>query len=151
MKKYLSLFLSLYCLLESAAQDLSLSFRTVSLNEGLSQSSVVDIAVDRTGFLWFATQDGLNRYDGKNFLVFNKNFNDVTTRSRSRLGKIKVGNENVQTMQVQLYDMQGKLYLHQRINYQSQWMRLPNLLASGIYNVMIISGDLKYQQKFMKE
>ena len=41
---------------------------------------------------------------------------------------IKVGNENLQTMQVQVYDMQGKLYLHQRINYQSQWMRLPNLM-----------------------
>ena len=48
----------------------------------------MDIAVDRTGFLWFATQDGLNRYDRKDFLVFSKNFDDVTTRSGNRLGKI---------------------------------------------------------------
>lgn len=70
------------------AQRPSLSFRNVGINEGLSQSSVVDIAFDSTGFAWFATQDGLNRYDGKEFLIFRKNFNDITTPAGSRLGKV---------------------------------------------------------------
>lgn len=76
------------------AQAPSFSFRNVNINEGLSQSSVVDIAVDKTGFLWFATQDGLNRYDGKEFLVFSKIFDDVTTPYGNRLGKIVPGNDN---------------------------------------------------------
>lgn len=38
--------------------------------------------------MWFATQDGLNRYDGKEFLVFKKSFDDITNSTGSRLGKI---------------------------------------------------------------
>jgi ligand-binding sensor domain-containing protein/signal transduction histidine kinase len=68
------------------------SFRNIGINEGLSQSSVVDIAIDKTGFLWLATQDGLNRYDGKEFRVFNRNFDDVTTSTGNKLGKIIPGN-----------------------------------------------------------
>ncbi len=36
---------------------------------GLSQSSAVDLVEDDLGFLWVATQDGLNRYDGHRFEV----------------------------------------------------------------------------------
>lgn len=37
---------------------------------GLSQSVVLDIAQDDQGFLWLATQDGLNRFDGYEFKVY---------------------------------------------------------------------------------
>lgn len=39
-------------------------FKNISVSEGLSQNTVNDILQDRTGFMWFATKDGLNRYDG---------------------------------------------------------------------------------------
>lgn len=48
----------------------SIRFDHISLEQGLSQSVVLDILQDRQGFMWFATQDGLNRYDGYNFKVF---------------------------------------------------------------------------------
>lgn len=44
-----------------------ISFRNLTVDEGLSQNSVVSIVQDSTGFMWFATQDGLNKYDGRNF------------------------------------------------------------------------------------
>jgi ligand-binding sensor domain-containing protein/two-component sensor histidine kinase len=75
----------------AAAQPAPFSFRTISINDGLSQSSVVDMATDEIGFLWMATQDGLNRYDGKEFVVFKKNFDDITTPVNSKLGKIVHG------------------------------------------------------------
>ena len=75
-------------------QSSPILFRNISINEGLSQSSVVDIATDNTGFLWFATQDGLNRYDGKEFQIFKRNFDDITTPSASTTGKLAVGNRN---------------------------------------------------------
>ena len=39
-------------------------FKNISVSEGLSHNTVNDILQDRTGFMWFATKDGLNRYDG---------------------------------------------------------------------------------------
>ena len=45
-------------------------FERLSMEEGLSQSVVDCILQDRYGFMWFATQDGLNRYDGYEFEVY---------------------------------------------------------------------------------
>lgn len=39
-------------------------FKHLDIDDGLSQSSVLCILQDRTGFMWFGTKDGLNRYDG---------------------------------------------------------------------------------------
>jgi ligand-binding sensor domain-containing protein/signal transduction histidine kinase len=47
-----------------------LRFQRLSLEHGLSQNSVYAILQDQRGFLWFATQDGLNRYDGYDFQVY---------------------------------------------------------------------------------
>jgi ligand-binding sensor domain-containing protein/signal transduction histidine kinase len=46
------------------------NFEQVSLEEGLSQSSVNDILQDHQGLIWIATMDGLNRYDGYNIKVY---------------------------------------------------------------------------------
>ncbi|WP_052958596.1 hybrid sensor histidine kinase/response regulator transcription factor [Maribacter thermophilus] len=77
----------------SYAQDSSssfneFSFNNITVNEGLSQNSVVSIDQDTTGFLWFATQDGLNRYDGREFNIIKEQFEDVTRPTYSRLGKV---------------------------------------------------------------
>ena len=47
--------------------------------DGLSQSSVYNIFQDCHGFIWLATGDGLNRYDGKEFVVFKSRFNDTVS------------------------------------------------------------------------
>ncbi len=44
--------------------------------------------------MWFATQDGLNKYDGKTFKVYNKQFEDVTKITQSKLGKIYCDKSN---------------------------------------------------------
>src|ERR1700741_455270 len=70
------------------------SFRNLSINEGLSQSSVMDVAIDSLGFIWMATQDGLNRFDGKEFTSFRKNFDDITTPNGNTLGKLVNGKKH---------------------------------------------------------
>lgn len=64
------------------------SFRNLTVNEGLSQNSVVCVAQDSIGYLWFATQDGLNRYDSKTFTYYSKQFHDITKPNYSQLGKV---------------------------------------------------------------
>lgn len=48
----------------------SLRFRHITLEDGLSQSAVQAITQDRQGYMWFGTEDGLQRYDGYDFLTF---------------------------------------------------------------------------------
>jgi len=47
-----------------------LRFDHISIEQGLSQSSVRVIFQDSRGFLWFGTEDGLNRYDGYTFKTY---------------------------------------------------------------------------------
>ncbi|HSG44383.1 MAG TPA: two-component regulator propeller domain-containing protein, partial [Anaerolineales bacterium] len=47
-----------------------LRFEHINIEQGLSQSSVRVILQDSIGFLWFGTEDGLNRYDGYTFKTF---------------------------------------------------------------------------------
>ncbi len=57
---------------EPSASSLApeLPFERISLEQGLSQVSVNQILQDQMGFIWLATQDGLNRYDGYTFTVY---------------------------------------------------------------------------------
>lgn len=41
-----------------------INFSYISINDGLSQSTVFSIAQDKLGNMWFATYDGVNKYDG---------------------------------------------------------------------------------------
>lgn len=65
-----------------------ITFRQLSVKEGLSQNSVVSVTQDSTGYLWIATQDGLNKYDGRNFNILPYSFVDITKPDYSNLGKV---------------------------------------------------------------
>jgi len=54
----------------SVAQNGMGPFKHITTNEGLSQSNVTCILQDDDGFMWFGTQDGLNKYDGKTIKVY---------------------------------------------------------------------------------
>jgi ligand-binding sensor domain-containing protein/signal transduction histidine kinase len=58
-----------------------LRFERIGLEEGLSQSVVYAMAQDQFGFLWFGTTDGLNRYDGHTFEVFQPDPDNPTSIS----------------------------------------------------------------------
>ena len=54
------------------AQSEHIHFRHFSLPNGLSSYKVVKVLQDRYDFIWFATQDGLSRFDGKNMRIYNR-------------------------------------------------------------------------------
>ncbi len=57
----------------------SLGFERITTADGLSFPIVRDILQDRQGFLWFATDSGLNRYDGYEFVVYKEDPGDPAT------------------------------------------------------------------------
>lgn len=50
-------------------------FEHLTVDDGLSQSSITSLIQDRAGYLWISTLDGLNRYDGNTFKVYRSNAN----------------------------------------------------------------------------
>src|SRR5687768_17507872 len=67
----------------SYGQQSEAKFERYSLEQGLSQSAIYAIIQDRQGFLWFATEDGLNRFDGYNFVVYKYKPQDRNSLSSS--------------------------------------------------------------------
>jgi len=55
---------------EVRAQANEVRFERVGVEAGLSHNSVLSILQDRHGFLWLGTADGLNRYDGREVVVW---------------------------------------------------------------------------------
>ena len=55
------------------------SFRAYQVEDGLSHNSVISMLQDHRGFIWFGTKDGLNRFDGYHFKIFQHNPNDSTS------------------------------------------------------------------------
>lgn len=56
--------------LHGLAQNEYPTFKRINTNDGLSQGHVSAILKDRKGFMWFATDEGINKYDGYRFTVY---------------------------------------------------------------------------------
>ncbi len=65
-------------------------FKNIANKDGLSQSTVFKIVQDTIGYMWFATQDGLNRYDGYDFKVYRNDEENPASISSNYLRALKV-------------------------------------------------------------
>lgn len=54
-----------------------LNFKSFTERDGLSKDYVRSICQDKDGFMWFGTPDGLDKFDGKNFINYNKLLKDT--------------------------------------------------------------------------
>jgi len=70
MYNYLTISAICLILLGFAHAQNTIHFDRFSVEDGLSHIKIKDVAQDADGFLWFATPDGLNRYDGYSFTRF---------------------------------------------------------------------------------
>jgi len=68
-------------------------FHTLDKKQGLASSVVYDIAEDRDGFIWFATEDGLQKYDGFEFINYRHSRLDKHSISSNIVRKLLVDNE----------------------------------------------------------
>lgn len=83
LKKAIVLYclLFIYCNVRVQSQAL----KHFGVEDGLSNNYIVDIIQDGQGFIWTATESGLNRFDGKNFTVYTKNNSSIVSNELNTL------------------------------------------------------------------
>src|SRR5512135_931505 len=96
-------------------------FDRISIEQGLSQSSVRCVVQDSRGFIWFGTEDGLNRYDGYDFKVYKHDpdnpatlaNNAITALYEDSTGMLWVGTES---NGLDRFDREQERFTHYRHN-----------------------------------
>ena len=66
----------------------NLRIKQFTLEDGLSQVSTNDLIRDHNGIVWIATQDGLNRFDGSEFINYKYSESDSTSISGNLINKL---------------------------------------------------------------
>ena len=104
-----------------------LIFDQIFLEQGLSQSIVKCILQDKEGFMYFGTEDGLNRYDGYNFTVMRNNpqdtnslsYNDINAMFLDSEGNIWIGTFNSGLNKYNPYTKKIIRFTHDHTNINS--------------------------------
>jgi ligand-binding sensor domain-containing protein/signal transduction histidine kinase len=105
----------------SFAQSSDIEHDNITLEQGLSQSTVFAITQDAQGFMWFGTQDGLNRYDGYSVKVFRHNPANSKT----------IGDNSIRTL---LCDSRGDLWIGTENNGLDRYVSKENRFYHFVHN-----------------
>ncbi|MCF2493036.1 hybrid sensor histidine kinase/response regulator transcription factor [Dyadobacter chenhuakuii] len=79
MKKLLSTFCFVFLCLACLGQEAPYYFKSYKVSDGLSGNATGDIIQDKKGFIWIASRNGLNRFDGNSFKIFRSKEGDSTS------------------------------------------------------------------------
>lgn len=112
-------------------------FKQISLENGLSQSSVKCVLVDDRGVMWIGTRFGLNRFDREKITVYQEEkgnpyslpYNDVVFLEQDANKNIWVGTSRG----LARFDRDARKFLHQEIDGQPVVASCSLLLPEGIY------------------
>jgi signal transduction histidine kinase/ligand-binding sensor domain-containing protein/DNA-binding response OmpR family regulator len=134
--KYTILFCLLLLVHTGSAQSRHINFTSLSAKDGLLSNSVNAIVKDHYGLMWFATDDGLNKFDGTNFIVYRHKPGDSTSlRSNEVLAlhEDKAGNLWIGTSGGGLsrYDRKKDVFIHYPTNSRTPWLPF-NAVIRGI-------------------
>jgi len=95
-------------------------FDHLTTEQGLSQDIVTSIVQDRQGFMWFGTEDGLNRYDGYSIKVYKHDPFDSTSLASSWVSALLIDDEETLWIGghegLDRYDPDRDLFVHHRNN-----------------------------------
>ncbi len=96
MFKLFSLLAALCVLSSTHLRSQTPSYYHYTSSDGLASSTVYDIIQDRNGFLWFATINGMSRFDGTRFTTYGTkdglNSISIIALAEGRDGEIYIGN-----------------------------------------------------------
>jgi len=120
----------------SSAEDYK--FKHININDGLSQNAVFAIIKDSKGFMWFGTKDGLNRFDGYDFVIYQHNPFDTTTLSSNYITRL-------------YEDSRGFIWVGTLDGGLNVYNRKENLFHRIHLSVDSISNGIEYEIKAITE
>ncbi|WP_442587588.1 hybrid sensor histidine kinase/response regulator transcription factor [Pedobacter sp. AW31-3R] len=88
------------------AAQLSSNITRYSTEDGLSHDGILAITRDKDGFMWFGTWDGINRFDGHDFVVYKSRPGDASNLKNNKVRNIVEDNERY--LWIETYD--NKIY-----------------------------------------
>ena len=86
-------FLIISFVVFGASNESALRFNHFTVDDGLSQNTILAIAKDKYGFMWFGTWEGVSRFDGYSFRNFRADEDNPTALSNNRINAIVTDNE----------------------------------------------------------
>lgn len=93
-KKHFPLLLALMMIISTGSFSQEIRFRRIDMTSGLSHNSALCLHQDRNGYMWIGTRDGLNKYDGVDFVTYKHIFNDSTSISNNQINCIYESDDN---------------------------------------------------------
>lgn len=82
------------CYFATAHSSDSLYFNALTVEDGLSNSTVLSVLQDSRGLMWLGTRDGLNRYDGTRIKVYRDFFNQTPSGINTKINCITEDENN---------------------------------------------------------
>lgn len=138
MSKNKSLLLCWICFfhwLSVAFAQEEINFTSLTTKDGLSSNNVNAILRDRYGFMWFATDDGLDRFDGASFKVYRNKpadsnslqVNEILSLHEDKDGNLWVGTSSGS---LSLYDRKKDHFINLPTNYLGENAIRHNVIPS---------------------
>jgi len=92
MFRFILILCAYICTLHSGAQTAAL-FNKINKSNGLSSNRITSIVKSKDGFIWMGSENGLNRYDGKELKIYDRknsaissnNISDILIDSKNRM------------------------------------------------------------------
>ncbi len=114
MKRVTFLILVVYITQNIFAQEY-FPARNFTIAQGLSSNKINDIIYDKKGFIWIATENGLNRFDGYRFHVFSYSPFDTNTLANNRILDLEIDYQNKLWIQhadgIQIIDLNSNRFI----------------------------------------
>jgi signal transduction histidine kinase/ligand-binding sensor domain-containing protein/DNA-binding response OmpR family regulator len=146
--RHLLLIILLFATGACFSQNQNFKFEHIGTADGLSQINVSCIIQDSRGFMWIGTRDGLNKYDGYRFTIYNHSFQDNNTISNNQIEDLledKEGNIWIATLDgLNKYERKsGRFirYMHDSHNSNSISSNALNKLALDSYGNLWIGTE----------
>lgn len=94
MKRHIILLISFFFIALGVDAQPNCVFTHYSSEDGLSQNSIMSMAQDHNGVLWFSTWDGINKFNGYDFKIYKARQDNKIALTNNRVDLLKVDEYN---------------------------------------------------------